>query len=131
MTGQVKEEILTRFGELGCFVKKGEIHFNPKLLRTSEFLVKTENFFYTNTNNKDCQIKVEKNQLAFTYCQVAIIYELSKRDKWLIEYFEKSGKIKKIENNTLNFKLSKQIFERKNNIEFLKLYIPKQFLLFK
>ena len=25
MTGQVKEEILTRFGELGCFVKKGEI----------------------------------------------------------------------------------------------------------
>ena len=130
MTGQVKEEILTRFGELGCFVKKGKIHFNPKLLRISEFLVKAENFFYTDTNNRDCQIKVQKNQLAFTYCQVPIIYELSKRDEWLIEHFDKDGKIKKIENNTLNSKLSKQIFERKNNIEYLKLHIPKPVLLF-
>jgi len=130
MTGQVKEEILTRFGELGCFIKKGEIHFNPKLLRISEFLVKAENFYYTDTNNKDCQIKVEKNQLAFTYCQVPIIYELSKRDEWLIEHFDKDGKIKKFENNTLNSKLSKQIFERKNNIEYLKLHIPKPVLLF-
>ena len=131
MTGQVKEEILTRFGELGCFVIKGAIYFNPKLLRISEFLAETETFAYTDTQNRDCQIKIQKNQLAFTYCQVPIIYELSKRGGWLIEHHDKNGKINKIKNNTLNSKLSKQIFERKNNIEFLKLYIPKQFLLFK
>ena len=35
MTGQVKEEILTRFGELGCFVHNGKIYFNISLLRKS------------------------------------------------------------------------------------------------
>ena len=130
MTGQVKEEILTRFGELGCFVIKGTIYFNPKLLRISEFLAENETFAYTDTQNRDCQIKIQKNQLAFTYCQVPVIYELSKKGEWLIEHYDKSGKVNKIKNNTLNSKVSKQIFERKNNIEFLKLYIPKQFLLF-
>jgi hypothetical protein len=33
MTGQVKEDILSRFGELGVFVNEGCIHFNPCLLR--------------------------------------------------------------------------------------------------
>ena len=38
MTGQVKEEILTRFGELGCFVNDGCIMFDTSLLQNSEFL---------------------------------------------------------------------------------------------
>ena len=38
MTGQVKEEILTRFGELGVCVEDGVIHFKPSLLRKAEFL---------------------------------------------------------------------------------------------
>ena len=38
MTGQVKEEIITRFGELGLFIKNGKIIFNPYLLKKTEFL---------------------------------------------------------------------------------------------
>ena len=38
MTGQVKEDILSRFGELGVFVKEGKLRFNPCLLRRNEFL---------------------------------------------------------------------------------------------
>ena len=38
MTGQVKEDILCRFGELGVFVKEGKVGFNPKLLRRYEFV---------------------------------------------------------------------------------------------
>ena len=37
MTGQVKEEILTRFGELGLRVSDGTVRFEPSLLRPSEF----------------------------------------------------------------------------------------------
>ena len=33
MTGQVKEDILSSFGELGVFVKNGKLVFNPRLLR--------------------------------------------------------------------------------------------------
>ena len=38
MTGQVKEEVITRLGELGLAVEGGQIHFRPHLLRASEFL---------------------------------------------------------------------------------------------
>ena len=38
MTGQVKEEILTRRGELGISVKNGSLCFNPTLLRVDELL---------------------------------------------------------------------------------------------
>jgi hypothetical protein len=36
MTGQVKEEILTRWGELGLRVRGGEVHFDPVLLDAAE-----------------------------------------------------------------------------------------------
>ena len=36
MTGQVKEEILTRWGELGLRVREGQVHFNPVLLDAVE-----------------------------------------------------------------------------------------------
>jgi hypothetical protein len=36
MTGQVKEEILTRWGELGLRVRDGQVHFQPVLLDMAE-----------------------------------------------------------------------------------------------
>jgi hypothetical protein len=36
MTGQVKEEILTRWGELGLRVRGGRVHFDPVLLDAVE-----------------------------------------------------------------------------------------------
>jgi len=36
MTGQVKEEILTRWGELGLRVRQGRVHFSPVLLDAEE-----------------------------------------------------------------------------------------------
>ena len=38
MTGEVKEEILTRMGELGARVREGRLQFRPLLLRKGEFL---------------------------------------------------------------------------------------------
>lgn len=38
MTGQVKEDILCRFGELGVRVRDGQVSFLPTLLRDDEFL---------------------------------------------------------------------------------------------
>jgi hypothetical protein len=36
MTGQVKEEVLTRWGELGLRAKGGLVHFDPVLLDAAE-----------------------------------------------------------------------------------------------
>ncbi|MEM9053661.1 MAG: hypothetical protein AAGC47_16520, partial [Bacteroidota bacterium] len=46
MTGQVKEDILCRFGELGVFVKDGQLYFDPCLLRKEELLSEAKIFQY-------------------------------------------------------------------------------------
>ena len=38
MTGQVKEDIISRFGELGVFVEDGTLLFDPCMLRKEEFI---------------------------------------------------------------------------------------------
>ena len=80
MTGQVKEEILTRFGELGCFVQNGCIVFDTALLSKEEFLIKNQIFTYFDISKTKRSLKILKNQLAYTFCQVPIVYTLSKQD---------------------------------------------------
>ncbi|MFQ3192342.1 MAG: hypothetical protein ACI936_003494 [Paraglaciecola sp.] len=77
MTGQVKEEILSRFGELGIHVLNGEVEFKPKLLRSSEFVSVEKPFRYLDVQNEWQQTMVPKNGIGFTWCQVPVLYELS------------------------------------------------------
>lgn len=77
MTGQVKEEILSRFGELGVHVFQGEVEFKPKLLRSREFLADEKPFRYLDVNNDWQQIIVPRSGIGFTWCQVPIVYQLS------------------------------------------------------
>ena len=76
MTGQVKEDLLSRFGELGVSVKAGCLSFNPRLLRKSEFLETPETFEYVNVQQALQQLPLEAGTLCFTYCQVPVVYEL-------------------------------------------------------
>ncbi len=46
MTGQVKEEILARWGELGIQVDNGCVLFDPRLLRADEFMAEPERMSY-------------------------------------------------------------------------------------
>ncbi|MBQ0787593.1 MAG: hypothetical protein KBT69_08840 [Oceanihabitans sp.] len=90
MTGQVKEDILSRFGELGVFVKNGVLLFNPRLLRKTEFLTKPKTFIYTDVNKKEKSLELEKDSLCFTYCQVPIIYKNSDKNKIKVVFNNKS-----------------------------------------
>ena len=55
MTGQVKEDILTRWGELGAFVHGGQLHFAPTLLRPDEFLSEESEFCYVDISGESKQ----------------------------------------------------------------------------
>jgi hypothetical protein len=77
MTGQVKEEILSRFGELGIHVLNGEVEFKPKLLRSIEFVSDEKPFRYLDVQNEWQQTIVPINGIGFTWCQVPVLYELS------------------------------------------------------
>lgn len=110
MTGQVKEDILSRFGELGVFVKDGSLQFKPSLLRREEFLKASISFKYTDVNNDLKEIELKKESLCFTYCQIPIIYNLS--DKEGLSVIFKNGEKRDSSNLNIDEKTSKQIFER-------------------
>jgi hypothetical protein len=77
LTGQVKEDFLCRMGELGVFVKDGEIRFQPSLLRRDEFVTAPTEFTYYDVSGTERSITLKSGSLAFTYCQVPIIYRLA------------------------------------------------------
>ena len=116
MTGQVKEDILVRFGELGVFVKDGRMCFNPYLLRNEEFLPAPAVFKYIDINGSRRHISLQKEQLAFTYCSVPVIYSLSdSADKVTVYYAD--GNREEITGKVLTQELSSQVFKRTGKIE--------------
>ncbi|WP_242158041.1 hypothetical protein [Aestuariivivens sediminis] len=121
MTGQVKEDILSRFGELGVFVEGGELKFNPRLLQSSEFLNDSAIFDFTNVNNDNQSISLSSNSLGFTYCQVPVIYKKSSKTGIKICY--NNGDKKHIDSLRLDSNTSKLIFERKGEINQIEVLI--------
>ena len=127
MTGQVKEEILTRFGELGCFVENGSIKFDTSLLLKEEFLLKKKIFTYFDSLKIKNSLQIHENQLAYTYCQVPIIYTLSNNENYINLTFKDHSK-KKINGNLINKKNSHSIFGRTGEIKQIDLQINEKFL---
>jgi len=114
MTGQVKEDILSRFGELGVFVKDGKLQFNARLLRNEEFLKTSKTFKYTNVNKQIEKIELDKDSLCFTYCQIPIIYKLSDKDGVKVVFNRVS--ILEFDGLSLDTQTSKKVFERTGEI---------------
>jgi hypothetical protein len=74
MTGQVKEEVLTRLGELGLRVEDGTIVFRTVLLRESEWTRTPTRFDYVDVLDHQRSIELPAGSLAFTFCQTPILY---------------------------------------------------------
>lgn len=74
MTGQVKEEVLTRLGELGLRVEDGRIVVRPLLLRSAEWTSAPSAFAYRDVAGQPAAIALEPSSLAFTFCQVPVVY---------------------------------------------------------
>ena len=77
MTGQVKEDILCRIGELGVYVENGRLKFNPRILRSNEFLKEEREVEIINVKGEKQAITIEADALLFTYCQVPVMYIIS------------------------------------------------------
>lgn len=114
MTGQVKEDIIARWGELGIRIREGRIQFHPILLRSQEFLSKNGEFICYDLVGNNKTIPLEKGTLAFSYCQVPVIYQIS-ADRRIILYF-KDGTQQEIKGDTIDEVHSSLIFERMGEI---------------
>jgi hypothetical protein len=83
MTGQVKEEIITRFGELGVAVADGRVAFRPRLLSRTEFLVAPAWLEVVDHDGAERRIAIPAGSLAFTYAGTPVIYTLGDGEPWL------------------------------------------------
>lgn len=123
MTGQVKEDIISRFGELGLRINDGKIRFNPFLLKKDEF-VKEQGFFeYLDLNEGLKQIKMPQSTLGFTFCQVPIIYKLSNANNIIVQTENGDQSISILE---LDRDLSQSIFDRKGEIKLITVELDKE-----
>ena len=114
MTGQVKEEIITRLGELGVSIGDGQISFDPVLLRRSEFLVEPESFEYYDVSGQLQSLDLDEQTLAFTYCQVPIVYRQSEEPRLTLCFAD--GTTRRLERLVLDQASSREIFKRAGRI---------------
>lgn len=126
MTGQVKEDILSRIGELGVFVEQGQIVFNPRLLRKSEFLQTSKTYTYVDVNQIRGKIDLKENMLAFTYCQVPIIYTMSQFNG--IKVISKDSSVSSFDDLILDKETSSNVFKRNGLIQTIIVNIDKSIL---
>jgi hypothetical protein len=115
MTGQVKEEILARLGELGLLVENGVIQLKPILLQTAEFTDRPETFKYIEVTGKEKTLELPARSLAFTFCQVPIVFHSSPDEKLIVQYTDGSLE-ETCGGSTLKSETSQHIFERDNHI---------------
>ena len=114
MTGQVKEDILSRIGELGVTVKNGQVHFNPVMLRKNEFLTQETIFEYVDLEATKKSVRLNAGTMAFTYCQVPVIYRLNSKDA--IEVTDTNGNSSKYNGYSLDVQTSNKLFIRSGEI---------------
>ncbi len=117
MTGQVKEEVLTRFGELGIRVSEGEATIDPALLRAREFAAETRKFCYLDVFNAWQDIDVPASGLAFTWCQVPVVYVLDDNAEAGIEVELDDGARSRFNDFKLPANLCADVFERTGRIK--------------
>ncbi len=122
MTGQVKEEILTRLGELGLSVRDGRVSFSPVLLRRSEFLSGPEAFDYYDVAGRPQTLELEARTLAFTYCQVPVVYRMSEERKLTLHLAD--GTTRNLEGLVLDEASSREIFRRSGKIARVEASLP-------
>ncbi|MBT8400000.1 MAG: hypothetical protein KJO98_05950, partial [Rhodothermia bacterium] len=110
MTGQVKEDILCRWIELGVRVEDGCVSFDPALLRPSEIAAETLTFVYVDPSGAWRELEIQSGEMAFTYCQVPVVYRAGARSR--IRISGDGGGVVEEEGLRLPMDLSQEIFSR-------------------
>ena len=116
MTGQVKEEVLTRFAELGVRVHDGCVSIRPALLRTREFSADASSFCYLDVDNSWQTVDLSPSSLAFTWCQVPFVYRLGDEKTAGVEVELNDGSRKPFSEFTLPGDVSSDLFARNGRV---------------
>ena len=114
MTGQVKEDFISRIREIGIHIQDGEIVFQSGLLDPAELLNQETTFAYFDLKGEEQQIILKQGQLGFTFCQVPVLYTTSNENKISVTFAD--GKQISSANHTIGKEISSKIFQRTGEI---------------
>ncbi len=129
MTGQVKEEVLTRFGELGMRVSGGVVRFEPGLLRAREFVTSPQAFRFLDVDDQWQELSVPESGLAFTWCQVPFVYRLDDSAVPGVSVVLDDDSQEALEGLSLPAGLSTELFTRSGRIRRIELVLGRSRLL--
>ncbi|MGB2370209.1 MAG: hypothetical protein ACPH53_02680 [Flavobacteriaceae bacterium] len=121
MTGQVKEDILCRWGEFGVYAQGGKLFFDPSIVRIEEYLEEQKEFRFYNVENKKQTLTIPKQALCFTYCQVPIVYHKESNSNG-IELVLSNGEKNKIDQYHLDAVDAANLFSRNGKISHIHIY---------
>lgn len=124
MTGQVKEEILTRFGELGIVIQDGQVSFRPRLLRQDEFVSEPRSWQYCGLDGQWHELMLEPRSLAFTYCQVPVVYRMDgvPGELWVTTA---DGSVYRLAGSDLGAEFSRELLDRSGRITMIMVTISR------
>jgi hypothetical protein len=115
----VKEEVLARFGELGVVVRGGRVSFRPRLLRAAELLSEPSAFEPIGLDGKRLRIELGPGSLAFTLCQVPVVYRSGAPPR--IRVAETGGSAE-IAGDTLDAERSAALFGRTGRVRLVEVW---------
>jgi hypothetical protein len=116
MTGQVKEEVLSRFGELGVRVADGKVHFDPGLLRALEFSAEPGLFRHLDVQGDWQETPLPPAALGFTWCQVPVVYRLDDSASPTLTLTYQDGMTQTLSTLSLSESMSAELFLRSGHI---------------
>jgi hypothetical protein len=103
MTGQVKEDIISRLGEMGVAVEAGRLGFRAHLVNRNEFLKEARTFAVYD-------LHLEPGTLAFTVCRVPVVAHQAGPPR--IEVACADGSHRTVDALDLDAQTSAAVFER-------------------
>jgi hypothetical protein len=121
MTGQVKEELLARFMELGVRVSDGAVNFLPSLLRACEFVSEPKPFRYLDVDDNWQTLMLPKDGLAFTWCQTPVVMRLDDDAGEALAISWDNGNEQVLSSTMLPAEASAELFMRSGRIRKLEL----------
>ena len=124
MTGQVKEGVLLRWGELGVRVDGGTVRFRPVLLSPDEFLDEAQPWSALGPDGE-----LAAGTLGFTYCGTPVVYHLVSGDAWA--RVTRSDGRQATGSERLDPATSAALFARRGEIERIDVGVPVESLLVK
>lgn len=123
MTGQVKEDILCRMGELGIWIADGKVYFEPLMLRRKEFTTTESKVWYLPVDGNSLAITLPAESLFFTYCQVPVVYSLHHTEGLVVTYA--NGEEVSASVNELSHTQSNALWNRTGEIKAIRVMLER------